>query len=457
MEDTTQEIVQACIRKQEWAELARIFEKLHPADISDAIENTPLAEQTHLFKSLPEALKPDVLAEIDKVAGALLLEDLTPGETAAIVEVMAPDDAADLLAEMDEEEIEDVLRVMKPAVAETVRELLLYEEDTAGGIMNTEFVALYGTQTAAQAIQFMRTIETDEPIYSAYVVNPRKQLVGYVSLWDLLRNENSQKRLSDLAETAPYEAHTDTDQEEAAQMMSKYDLTSLPVLDENRRIVGRITIDDVVDVLEEEASEDIFRLAGSTDEELEYSNPLQACRARLPWLLITLATGFLTSMILKGFMQRITVSEVLVLSFFVPIVLAMGGNTGIQSSTLIIRGIAIGSFNEKKLYRLLFRELANGLLMGAICGLAIGGWARFVISGAGTAFSAGFLALTVGVALCLAMMFAAVFGATVPILLHHFKIDPAVASGPFVTSSNDIFALLIYYGVTFLLVTTQAA
>ncbi len=317
--------------------------------------------------------------------------------------------------------------------------------------MNTDFVALHGTQTAQQALDHIGRLDTDEPVYSAYVTDKEEHLIGSVGLWILLKNENRTKTLSELTEDVPFAAHTDTDQEDAAQMMSKYNLNSLPVLDSQNRLVGRITIDDMVDVLQEEASEDIFKLAGSTEAELEYSSPLQACRARLPWLLITLATGFVTSSILKAFMHRISILEVLALSFFVPIVMGMGGNTGIQSSTLIIRGLAVGSFNEKKLYRLLFRETATGMLMGIICGTVIGLWARFIIGQNATAFPPAYLALTVGLALFSAMIFAAIFGAFVPLALNRFKIDPAVASGPFVSASNDIIALLIYYGTTFLL------
>jgi magnesium transporter len=220
--------------------------------------------------------------------------------------------------------------------------------------------------------------------------------------------------------------------------------------------VGRITIDDTIDVIEEEASEDIFKLAGSDDMELEDPSPFASCKARLPWLLITLVSGFVTSMILKGFMQRITTMEILALSFFVPIVMGMGGNTGIQSSTLIIRGLALGSFNEKTLHKLLLREMLTGMLMGVICGSVIGLWARFIIGG-NTAFHPAFLAFSVGLALFSAMMFAAIFGAAVPLGLNRLKIDPAVASGPFVSASNDIFALLIYYGVTFLLISLLPA
>jgi magnesium transporter len=457
MDSDIKDPIQHCIRNQLWAELPELLSKLHPADIADIIEHSPEDVQPRIFDMLSDELKADVLSEMADATEADLLEDLSAEEIFDIVDEMAPDDAADLLGELEDNKTAEVLSLMEKADSEEVRELMRYDEDTAGGIMNTDFVALHGTQTAQQALDYIGQIDTDEPVYSAYVIDEEEHLIGSVGLWILLKAENRKKTLNELTDPLPYAAHTGTDQEEAAKMMSKYDLNSLPVLDHEERLVGRITIDDMVDVLEEEASEDIFKLAGSTEEELEYSSPFQAVRARLPWLLITLATGFVTSAILKAFMHRISTLEVLALSFFVPIVMGMGGNTGIQSSTLIIRGLAVGSFNEKKLYRLLFREMFTGMLMGLICGAVIGGWARFIIGQNATAFPPTFLALTVGTALFSAMIFAAMFGAFVPLALNRWKIDPAVASGPFVSASNDIFALLIYYGVTFLLLGTHSA
>ncbi|MBT8046343.1 MAG: magnesium transporter, partial [Pontiella sp.] len=191
----------------------------------------------------------------------------------------------------------------------------------------------------------------------------------------------------------------------------------------------------------------------SSDSELEDTSPLQACKARLPWLLITLGTGFISSLILKSFMTHLGVAEIVALSFFVPIIMAMGGNTGIQSSTLIIRGIALGASHSRRIFKIITHEIIAGATMGIICGTTIGLWARYVIAHDGSATIAPtYLALTVGIALFSAMAFAAVFGALVPVLLNRARIDPAVASGPFVSASNDIFALLIYYGVTLLMI-----
>ena len=450
------EQIQFCIRGELWEKLQPLLEQLHPADIADVIEDAPDDIQNQIFDLLDDETKADVLSELDDTTEAEILEELTAEEISDIAEEMAPDDAADMLAELGEKRSEEVLELMEDEDSEEVRELLQYDEDTAGGRMTTDFVALHSTQTAQEALDHIGALDLDEPIYFAYVVDHADKLLGYVQLWQILKAENRRKTLDELTEETTFTALPKTDQEEVAQMMSKYDLSSLPVIDEAGKLVGRITIDDMVDVLEEEASEDIFKLAGSNDLELEDPSPFSSCKARLPWLLITLGTGFITSMILKGFMHSITTMEVLALSFFVPIVMGMGGNTGIQSATLIIRGLALGSFNPNTLHRLLLREMATGMLMGVICGSVIGVWARFIIGGS-TAFHPALLAVSVGLALFSAMMFAAIFGAAVPLILNRFKIDPAVASGPFVSASNDIFALLIYYGVTFLMISSLSA
>ncbi len=450
------EQIQFCIRGELWGKIEPLLEELHPADIADVIENAPDEIQNRIFDLLDDESKADVLSELDDSTEAEILDELTAEEISELAEEMAPDDAADMLAELDEKRSEEVLKLMERQDSEEVRGLLRYDEDSAGGRMTTDFVALHSTQTAKEALIHIGSLDLDEPVYFAYVVDAAEKLLGYVQVWQLLKTENRPKALSELTEETTFTVTPDTDQEEVAQMMSKYDLSSLPVVDDDGKLVGRITIDDMINVMEEEASEDIFKMAGSDDAELEGPSPLSSCKTRLPWLLVTLATGFVTSMILKGFIQSITTMEVLSLSFFVPIVMGMGGNTGIQSATLIIRGLALGSFNEKTLYRLLLREMTTGMMMGVICGSVIGVWARFVI-GSTTTLPATLLALSVGLALFSAMMFAAIFGAAVPLILNRFKIDPAVAAGPFVSASNDIFALLIYYGVTFLMISSLPA
>ncbi|MFL2876934.1 MAG: magnesium transporter [Pontiellaceae bacterium] len=437
------ERINFCIQGELWEQLPKFLNEMHPADIAEIINHAPIGDQNTLFDLIDQDIKPDVLAELDHQAEADVLEELTDEEISTLVEEMAPDDAADLLGDLEDDQREEILDLMEDEDSEEVRELLKYDEETAGGIMTSDFVAVSADMTAAQAIAHIGSLELEEPVYFAYVVSTTGQLQGYIQLWELLKTTHLQQPLSTLAVKDTISVQTDTDQEEVARTASKYDLTSLPVLDPTGILVGRITVDDIIDVIEEEASEDIFKLAGSNESELEYNSALHACRARLPWLMITLFAGFVSSLILKQFIDH----HIIALSFFVPIIMAMGGNTGIQSSTLIIRGLAVGSIDERGLSKLLLRELTAGALMGIMCGTLIGIWSAFMV-GTDSEIPSIYLAFTVGTSLFAAMMFAAVFGALAPLLLNRLKVDPAVASGPFVTASNDILALIIYYAVT---------
>lgn len=437
-----------------WTELNALLAELHPADIAEVVSYLEEEDSARVFAAIPADLKPDVLSELEERVGVDVLESLTNMEISDIIEDMPPDDAADVLTYLPEERSREVLQLMEDEESEEVRELLRYGEETAGGIMTPDVVSMPDYLTVAEAIEKIAWIDEDEPFYYTYVVDRNNVCTGYIGLWELLKVRDRNRKLSDLVHDDFVSAHVDMDQEECARLMAKYDLSSLPVLDGQGRLAGRITIDDVIDVMEEEASEDIFRLAGSDDEELTYDSAFQASRVRLPWLLITLVTGFVSSLLLKNFMTNL--SEVIVLSFFVPIVMAMGGNTGIQSSTLIIRGLAVGSLQGRSMRKMLTKEILAGAMMGLVCGLIIGVWARLLIRWTPetvSSFSPLFLAVVVGISLFSAMTFAALFGAFVPIVLNRYKIDPAVASGPFVTASNDICALLIYYGVTIGMIT----
>lgn len=440
------------IRRNDWDAVATALAEIHPADIADVIERAPQHDWERLFALLPDEIKPDVLSELQSAAGTEVIESLTNVELSDIVEEMAPDDAADVLADLDEDRSKKVLALMEDEESAEVRKLLTYDEDTAGGIMTTDVVAMQKSRTVGEAIQAIADFDTGEPFFYAYIVDAAARLIGFVDIWELLRERDKSRRLGELAHPDFIAATVDMDQEEVAHLMAQYDLTVLPVIDHTGTLLGRITADDVIDVMEEEASEDILRLAGSDDAELEGASPLKSCMVRLPWLLITLLGGFLTSFILRKY--HAVISHILILGAFVPIVLAMGGNAGIQSSTLVVRSIALGNLRDRSVIALLLREIMIGAIMGAICGTVIGYWAHFLVLQESSDISVGIvqLAAAVGFALFSAMTFAAVFGALVPVVLNRFKIDPAVASGPFITIANDIAALLIYFAVTIALI-----
>lgn len=441
------------IHDEAWEEVAAALAACHPADIADIINHAPHDAHERLFSMVSDDVKPDVMAELESAAGSEVLKSLSNSEISEIVKEMAPDDAADILADLPEERSEKVLNLMEKEDSEEVRKLLKYEDDTAGGIMTTDVVAMHENQTVEEALQAIAYLDTHEKFFNANIVDENSKLIGYIDIWELLRERNRSRPLAGLVHRDFIAATVNMDQEEVALLMSKYDLTVIPVIDGEGKLVGRITADDAIDVMEEEASEDIFRLAGSDDAELESASAIKSCFVRLPWLFITLVGGFVTCFILSRFHSHI--SEFFVLAAFVPILLAMGGNTGIQSSTLIVRSIALGDLKGKNVFKLLLREIAVGAIMGCICGIIIGLGAHFFIAGdpAGNPLlSARYLAAVIAIALFSAMTFAATFGAMVPIVLNKMRIDPAVASGPFVTITNDISALLIYFGVTILLI-----
>lgn len=436
-----------------WQAIARLLNGLPSEDVAEIINTLPSELYEKVFDLLAADLKPDVLSELEEPVERDVVDSLSNDELADIVEDMAPDDAADVLSELSDERSEKVLNLMEREESGDVRELLKYEEDTAGGIMTTDVIELPAHITVAQAIERIAYIEEDEPFYNAYIVDEHETLQGSLSLWELIKTRNRSKTLGEICHRNLIVATTEMDQEEVAKLMAKYDLTAMAVVDANFKLLGRVTVDDVIDVIEEEANEDIFRLAGSTDEELYDTSPWLACKSRLPWLLVTLATGFITSSVLRHFIADF--NHVIALIFFVPVVMAMGGNAGIQSSTLVIRSIALGTLEGRSLLRLFGREILAGALMGVFCGLIVALWARFLVSADGLAtasHSPVYLAFTIGLAMFSAMTFAVFFGAVAPLLLNRLKIDPAVASGPFVTSSNDISALLIYYGVSITLI-----
>lgn len=430
-----------------WGEIRSLLKDMHPADIAESLSRMDEARLLQVFSLIPSDNQPLVMAELEENLNINILEHYDSEQISEMMESMNPDDAADILLNFPERKSEEILALMEEEDSEDVRELMQYEEDTAGGIMTTDFVSLPEHLTVVEALNRIAQLDEDEPFYYTYVVDSKDQMIGLIALWELIRERNKDLRLSDLVKRDFIYATVNMDQEECARLMSKYDLSSLPVCDDDGRLVGRIMVDDVIDVIEEEASEDIFRLAGSDDDELIYSSSIKSARLRLPWLLVTLAAGFLTSLLMRRF---IGLGEAVVLSAFVPIVMAMGGNTGIQSSTLVVRRLAMGTLEMSDLSRMLLRELTTGLMMGVLCGAAIGIWARVMMGWGGGehGFDPMMLAAIVAVSLCAAMSVAALFGAFTPMVLKQMRIDPAIASGPFVTASNDLLALLIYYAIT---------
>ncbi|MCK5528495.1 MAG: magnesium transporter, partial [Kiritimatiellae bacterium] len=293
--------IEELIQHEEWLQLKPLLTALHPADIADIIDSAPSNARENLFSLLSDDIKPDVLAELHDSSESDVTEALTDSELSDIVSDMAPDDAADVLGDLTDERSEHVLDLMEDEESEDVRKLLEYDEDTAGGIMTTDIVTMRENQTVAEAIETIAYLDTEENFHYANIIDNAGKMLGYVNIWELLREKDRQKPLTTMTHHQFCYATDDMDQEDVAQLAQQYNLNVIPVLDNQGILLGRITTDDIITVIEEEASEDILRLAGSDDEELEDISILKSSSIRLPWLFITLIGGFITSIILRIF------------------------------------------------------------------------------------------------------------------------------------------------------------
>jgi magnesium transporter len=381
----------------------------------------------HLRDDLAELLKPDQLTEA--------------------IEEMASDDAADVLADLPEPLARDLIEALPMEDRYEVETLLKYPEDTAGGLMQVELVSVPETATVDQTIEAVRA-NADEvsSFHFVYVVDDERRLVGVLNLGALLLAPPD-RVIGDLMKRSVHTVHPEVDQENVAQMFQRYDLVALPVVDERGRLLGRILHDDAADVLEEEAEEDIMHMAGATTQEPELVYTDQVFRiasVRLPWLLATLAGLTVPALLVWAF--QVSFPEMLALVPFIPVIGAMGGNVGAQSSTIVVRGFATGRVDFHNLGRFLFKELIISTLMGLACG---------VLSGVVAIVWHGdpMLSVTVAVSMVAAIVASALMGVLVPYLFRLINIDPAIAAGPLVTTIDDIIAIGIYYVVALALIT----
>lgn len=423
--------------------LQEVLSKLHPSDIADLFPRLGRLEQNFVWDLLPHELSPDVLVELDDPAQEKLLKKLSEGEIGRILDVLQSDDAADVVGALDEEKARKVLDTLDLESRRDVRRLLLYDEDTAGGIMALEVASVKETETVSQAIQRLRELgekERIKDIYTVYVVSDDGLLHGKINLAEMILAQPDTP-VRDLMNSNIISVPTSMDQEEVAGIVRKYDLVSVPVVDDFGRLVGRITVDDVVDVLAEEAEEDLSIIAGTGDEEPGERSAFRIFRERIPWLLTALCGGLVAATVMRHF--EATLVQVIALAFFVPVITAMGGNTGIQSSSIVVRGLATGEVALRDLVPRLWKEirvaLLNGLVLGIVLGAIVSVW-----------LSEPNLGLLIGSILLINICIASMLGAAVPITLKRLGVDPAIAMGPFVTTANDIIGLMIYLGLAML-------
>lgn len=421
------------------------FEELHPADIAEVFNRLDEEQVRYLWRLIDMEERGDVLIELEDDVREALLASLTNEEIAEeVLENIESDDAADVVGELPEDRAEKVIAQLDTEDREDLLTLLRYAEGTAGALMGTELIRVELDWTVTQAIREMRRQAEDvETVHSVYVVNAAGQLLGRLSLKRLLLEASSTRStIGDLFQEDDTRAvKVDDPDELVVQVMKKYDLVALPVVDDHNRLLGRITIDDVVDLMEEEAEKD-YQLASGLSDDVESDDSLwELTRARLPWLLIGLFGGLAGAYVIGVF----DIERFPSMALFIPLIAAMGGNVGVQSAAIVVQGLAAGKTPaDARLVPRLFKELSVALLNGAICSV--------VILGASMALGYGWnLSATVSLSLIAVIVFAALFGTFVPLTLDRFKIDPALATGPFITTANDIIGLIIYFGIGMLM------
>ena len=444
VKDVTREYLQALSEevagRQDDALRAR-FEELHPADIAEVLDRLDVEQVQYLWRLIDVEERGDVLIELEEDVRETLLASLSNEEIAEeVLENIESDDAADVVGELPEERAEKVIAQLDTEDREDLLSLLSYPEGTAGALMGTELIRVEMDWTVTQAIREMRRqAEEVETVHSVYVVNAAGQLLGRLSLKRLLLEASSTRStIGDLfQEDDTRTVKVDDPDELVVQVMKKYDLVALPVVDDHNRLLGRITIDDVVDLMEEEAEKD-YQLASGLSDDVESDDSLwEMTRARLPWLLIGLFGGLAGAYVIGAF----NIERFPSMALFIPLIAAMGGNVGVQSAAIVVQGLAGGRPpSDVRLFPRLFKELSVALLNGAICAL--------VILSASMALGYGWnLSVTVSLSLIAVIVFAALFGTFVPLTLDRLKIDPALATGPFITTANDIIGLIIYFGI----------
>lgn len=414
---------------------------MHPADIAEVLHEVSMEEAKSLYRLLEEEQAADVLMELDEDVREKFLEALSSKQIAEqVIENIDTDDAADLLGELSEEQQSEVIsHIGDPEQASELVQLLTYDEDTAGALMGTELVKVNVDWTVTRAVRDMRKQgETVDDVYTVYVVDDYDQLLGSLSFKKLFFSASSMKNTirdlfveKDLRSVTP-----DTETDEVVRIMKKYDLVVLPVVDEAGRLRGRITIDDVVDYMEEEAQEDYALASGISQRVDNDDNVFTLTRARLPWLLIGLLGGILVAQVISIYEEQLQVDPRL--AFFIPLIAAMGGNVGVQSSAIVVQGLANMSMDSTGMVARLLKELGVALLNGAICALLLLGFNVLVSDSMA-------LSYTVSIALFSVIIFAALFGTFTPLVLDKVKVDPALATGPFITTMNDIVGLFIYF------------
>jgi len=424
-------------RRGATSHLKKIVNKTHAADLSMVFRSLSFSEQLRLFNLIADIEQKGVLfSELEEDIFLDIVEEMRIEDVVEIFETMPTDDVADLLRRLPEDKADVILKKMNKEGSDEVEDLLSYENDTAGGIMVPDFIALSQEVNAKEAIESLQKeyLEVEMPFY-LYVVDEYGKLVGVSSLRQLVVVP-PETPLREFMTTDVFSVRTDMDQEEVAKIVARYDILAVPVIDETNRLVGIVTVDDVIDIFRREATEDILKMAGAGEEFVETKSILKSTRIRLPWLFASCLGGLFAFFIINQFEGSL--NKFVYLAAFIPVIMGMGGNIGTQSSTIVVRGLATGRISIREIWSVVFKELTIGFILGIVYGILIGSVAQF-------RYRVDLLAVSVGLAVVSSMALAALVGSFVPMAFARVNIDPAVATGPFVTTAMDIISVFFYF------------
>ena len=427
------------LRRQARINLAKLTNKTHPADLATVFRYFTDEEQTEIFSLMNEnEHTAEFLSELDDALVNDLLSNETLERIAAIIEKAPSNDQSDILNALEGNKAQSVLELLELEEQEEIAEIMGYPEDSAGSLMNTEVFTLRETITAGEAIKTLQDQEDAEMVFYLYITDDDDRLVGVISL-RALTTTPAATTLKDIMIKNVHSVRPETDQEDVARIVAQYNFLAVPVIDSDSHLLGIVTVDDVVDVIREEATEDFLQMAGvGKDREILLKSSWENAKTRLPWLFASWIGGIIAASLIGIFENML--ENIIALAAFIPVILGMGGNIATQSSTIIVRGMATGRVNIGGEVKLIIKEMKVGLLLGILYGILLGLFASIVFSNAPDN-----LGIVVGLSICVSMLVAATVGTAIPLALRKLDIDPAVATGPFVTTSIDILGVLFYF------------
>jgi magnesium transporter len=431
------ESIKRLLRRDATSHLVKIVKKTHAADLALVFESLTIYNQRRLFDLIDDiGMRGEVFSNLEEDTLLGIVDGMNVDDIVQILDLMPRDDVADLLGRLPVEKSDDILEKMKKEGSEEVEGLLHYEDDTAGGIMVPEFIALEEGITAGEAIQSLQKehLDVEMPFY-LYVVDSNGKLIGVSSLRQLVVVPPNTP-LKNFMTTDVFAVKTDMDQEEVAKIVARYDILAVPVVDDTNKLVGIVTVDDVIDIIREEATEDILKMVGVGEEFVETKSIFSNIKMRMPWLFASCVGGIIASFIIGYFQSSLT--KLAYLAAFIPVIMGMGGNIGVQSSTITVRGLATGRLSIRDIWVVVSKQLLVGLMLGLFYGFAVGLVAQLK-------YSRELFALSVGLGVLCSMTMAALAGSLVPMTLAKINIDPAIASGPFVTTAIDIISVSFYF------------